>query len=153
VGINASGSASVAFNYSETKWRLQQALGANYSRQSQPVPGTQETAAISFSGGTAINVLTRSLTSDNRLTAGLLLSAEKNPQANYRMRTNGSAGLEFDLVPRQTVNQRNFGFRCAIGPEVERYDVTNVEGLDEQTVGRQFCDVFLSWHFVPVDLS
>jgi hypothetical protein len=97
-------------------------------------------------------VLARSLTSDNHWTAGLLLSAEKNPQANYRVRGNGSAGLEFDLVPRQTVNQRNFGFRCAVGPEFERYDVTNIEGLDEQAVGRQFCDVFLSWHFVPVDL-
>jgi hypothetical protein len=81
------------------------------------------------------------------------VSAEKNPQANYTMRANGSVGLEFDLVPRQTVNQQNLGFRCAVGPEFQRYDATNIEGLDRQLVGRQFCDVFVNWHFVPVDVG
>jgi hypothetical protein len=60
--------------------------------------------------------------------------------------------VEFDLIPRQTVNQKNFGFRCAVGPEVQRYDTTNVDGVNHQLVGRQFCDVYLSWHFAPIDL-
>jgi hypothetical protein len=152
VGVNASGNASLAFNYSERSWRVQQSIGASYSRQSQPVPGTGETASVSFAGGTASNVISRSLTSDDRWSVGLLMAAEKNPQANYTMRANGSVGLEFDLVPRQTVNQRNFGFRCAIGPELEHYDATNIEGLGEQAVGRQFCDLFLSWHLPEVDV-
>lgn len=152
VGVNASGSAAIAFNYSETFWRAQQSISANYNRQSQPVPGTLETASISFEGGNVTNVLSRALTKDNHWNAGLLLSAEKNPQANYAMRANASAGVEFDLIPRQTVNQKNLGARCAIGPEFQRYDTTNIEGLDRQFVGRQFCDVFLSWHFVPIDV-
>jgi len=152
VGINASGSASAFFNYSERTWRAQQSMSANYSQQSQPVAGTTETASIEFVGGNAINVLGWSLESGGRWSLGLLLSGEKNPQANYTFRANGSVGIEFDLIPRQTVNQKNFGFRCAIGPEFQRYDVTNVEGLDRQLLGRQFCDVFLSWHFVPVDV-
>jgi hypothetical protein len=153
VGINASGSALVSYNYSERRWRIQQAISGNYSRQSQPVPGTTETASIQFVGGNAANVLSWSLSRDNRWSLGLLLSAEKNPQANYTFRANGSAGLEFDMVPRQTVNQKNFGFRCAVGAEGQRYDATNVEGLDGQLLGRQFCDVFLSWHFEPVDVG
>jgi hypothetical protein len=68
------------------------------------------------------------------------------------MRMNGSAGLEFDLIPRQTVNQKNFGVRCAVGSEFQRYDATNVQGITQQLVGRQFCDVFLSWHFTPIDV-
>ncbi len=152
VGINGSGNASVFFNYSERSWRVQQWMGANYSEQSQPVPGTNETASITFAGGNANNVLSWSLTKDDRWNAGLLMAAEKNPQANYRMRANTSAGLEFDLVPRQTVNQKNFGFRCAVGAEFQRYDATNVEGLTEQIVGRQFCDTFVTWHFAPVDV-
>lgn len=68
------------------------------------------------------------------------------------MRANGSTGIEFDLVPLQTVNQKNFGFRCTIGPELQRYDVTHLQGSDRQVVGRQFCDLFLGWHFVPIDL-
>jgi hypothetical protein len=51
------------------------------------------------------------------------------------------------------VNQRNFGFRCAIGPELQRYDATNIQGVGGQTFGRQFCDVFAGWHFIPLDLS
>jgi hypothetical protein len=39
-----------------------------------------------------------------------------------------------------------------VGPELQHYDVTNVEGLREQLVARQFCDVYVSWHFVPVDV-
>jgi hypothetical protein len=97
-------------------------------------------------------VLSWSLTRDAHWNAGLLLSAEKTPQANFAMRANGSTGLEFDLVPRQTVNQRNFGFRCAAGPEFQRYDATSIEGMSQQVIGRQFCDLFLSWHFVPVDI-
>ena len=97
--------------------------------------------------------LSRALTRDHRGALGLLFGREKNPQANYTFRANASAGLEFDLVPRQTVNQKNFGFRCAVGPEFQRYDATNVEGIDRQFVGRQFCDVFLSWHFQPIDLG
>jgi hypothetical protein len=152
VGINASGNAFVSFNYSAEKWRLQQSIGANYSKQSQPVPGTTETATISFAGGSASNIFSWSLSRDNRWSGGVLLASEKNPQANYEYRANGSMGVEFDLIPRQTVNQRNFGARCAVGPEFQRYDATNIEGLDQQTVGRQFCDVYLSWHFVPIDV-
>lgn len=152
VGINASGSASLSFNYSLPTWRLQQWVGANYNEESQPVPGTNETASISFLGGSVTDVVSRSLTKDRRWNVALLLSAEKNPQANYEMRGNGSAGLEYDVIPRQTVNQKNFGFRCAIGPEFQRYDAVNVEGIREQAIGRQFCDVFINWHFVPVDV-
>jgi hypothetical protein len=153
VGVNASGNASLFFNYSEPEWRVQQSISANYSRLSQPVPGTSETASIQFAGGNAGNVLSWALTKDTRWSLGLLLSAEKNPQANYELRANGSVGVEFDLIPLQTVNQRNFGFRCAIGPEFEHYQSTNVQGIDQQVVGRQFCDVFLNWHFAPVDVS
>jgi hypothetical protein len=152
VGVNASGSAGLAFNYSGARWRIQQSMSVNYSEQSEPVAGTNETASISFTGGNATNVITRALTRDNRWSLGLLLSGEKNPQANYTFRANGSFGLEFDLIPRQTVNQKNFGFRCALGPEFQRYDAINVEGLDRQLLGRQFCDVFLSWHFQPIDV-
>jgi hypothetical protein len=153
VGVNAQATASLSFNYSERMWRAQQSISANYSEQSQPVAGTNETASIEFTGGNAINIMSWALSTDNRWTVGLLGSAEKNPQANYTFRANGSAGIEFDLVPRQTVNQKNFGFRCAAGPEVQRYDATNVEGIDQQLVGRQFCDVFLSWHFQPIDVA
>lgn len=152
VGVNASGSPSLSFNYSGLKWRTQQSMSFNYSEQSQPVPGTAQTATIRFVGGNVLNVVSRSIGPGGHWSAGLLLSAEKNPQANYEFRANGSLGIEFDLIPRQTVNQRNFGFRCGIGPELQRYDATNVEGLDEQLVGRQFCDLFLSWHFMPVDV-
>lgn len=152
VGINASGNASVGFNLSEPSWRVQQWVGASYSRQSQPVPGTTETASIDFVGGSAGNVLSWGLTRDQRWNLGLLASAEKNPQANYTFRANASLGVELDLVPRQTVNQKNFGFRCAAGPEVQRYDATNVQGLDRQLLAREFCDLFLSWHFVPIDV-
>lgn len=152
VGVNASGNASVSFNLSEPTWRVQQWMGASYSRQSQPVPGTTETASIDFAGGSAGNVLSWGLSRDRRWNLGLLLAAEKNPQANYAFRANASLGIELDLVPRQTVNQKNFGFRCAAGPEAQRYDATNVEGLDRQLVAREFCDLFLSWHFVPVDV-
>jgi hypothetical protein len=124
----------------------------SYSRQSQPVPGTSETATISFYGGYANNVLSWSLTKDQRLTLGLLFSAEKNPQANYTLRANGSVGVEYNLVPLQTVNQKNLGLHCAVGPEFQRYDAINVEGKDRQVVGREFCDVFVSWHFVPIDV-
>ena len=153
VGVNASGTASVLYNYSEPAWRAQQWLALAYSRQSQPVPGTTETATIDFTGASANNVLTRTFSSDRRWSVGLLFSAEKNPQANYAMRANASSGVEYDLVPRQTVNQRNFGARCAVGPEMQRYDVTNVDGAEKQLVARQFCDVYLSWHFVPVDVA
>jgi hypothetical protein len=152
VGVNASGSAALAFNYSESAWRLQQSISANYSRQSQPVPGTNETASIQFGGGNATNLVSLPLSKDNRWNVGLLFSVEKNPQANYRFRANASAGLEFDLVPWQTVNQKNLGLRCAVGPEVERYDAVNIEGRAMNTVGRQFCDVFVSWHFQPIDV-
>jgi hypothetical protein len=152
VGINASGSATLTFNLSEPVFRLQQSIGANYSQQSQPVPGTSETASVSFTGGNAMNVLSWSLTDDRRWNLGLLASAEKNPQANYTVRGNASVGIEYDLIPRQTVNQRNFGFRCGAGPEFERYDATNIQGKDQQLVGRQFCDLFLSWHFAPIDV-
>jgi len=152
IGINASGTASLSFNLSRPTWRLQQWIGANYNQQSQPVPGTTETASVSFAGANANDVLSWSLSSDNRWSLGLLLAAEKNPQANYTMRANGSAGIEYDLVPRQTVNQKNFGMRCAAGPEFQRYDATNIEGVNHQVVGRQFCDIFLSWHFTPTDV-
>ena len=152
VGVNASGTAAITYNYSASAWRIQQSLSANYSEQSEPVAGTPETASISFAGGNAVNVLARSFGPRGRWSAGLLLSAEKNPQANYTLRANGSVGIEFDLIPRQTVNQKNFGFRCAVGPEFQRYDATNIEGLDRQMVARQFCDLFFSWHFAPVDL-
>jgi len=152
VGINAAGNATIVFNYSQRRWRLQQWLGASYSQLSQPVPGTGETASVQFVGANANNVMTWSVSADRRWSLALLLSAEKNPQANYTFRTNGSVGVEFDLVPRQTVSEKNVGFRCAIGPEFQRYDVTNIEGADKELVGRQFCDVFLSWHFRPVDV-
>lgn len=152
VGVNASGTPSLTFNYSRAAWRAQQSLSANYSQQSQPVPGTDETATIRFVGGNVTNVIARSLGRTGRWSVGFLASAEKNPQANYEFRANASVGVEFDLIPRQTVNQRNFGFRCALGPEFQRYDATNIEGLDQQVVGREFCDLFFSWHFVPVDL-
>jgi len=153
VGINAWASASLAFNLSQARWRLQQAIGASYNRESQPVVGTSDTATIDFAGAYATNVVSRDLTKDHRLSIGLLLGAEKNPQANYRMRANGSLGFEYDLVPRQTANQRNFGFRCAVGPEGQVYDETNIEGLDRQVVARELCDVFFTWHFRPIDLS
>jgi hypothetical protein len=153
VGVNAAGSASLAFNYSGDKWRFQEWDRANYSRLSQPVAGTTETASVSFVGGSGNGVVSRSFTDDNRWSAGLLLGAEKNPQANYKFRANGSVGIEFDAIPRQTVDRKNFGARCAIGPEFQRYDATNIEGLNEQVVAREFCDIFLSWHFVPIDLG
>jgi hypothetical protein len=153
VGVNASGNASLSFNLSEPKWRLQQSLGANYSQESQPVPGTTETASISFAGGNASTLLSSAVTNDNRWNGGLLLATERNPQANYRLRANGSAGLEFDLIPRETVNQKNLGMRCAVGMEFQHYGATNVQELDQQVIGRQFCDVFVNWHFIPFDLS
>jgi hypothetical protein len=153
VGINASGSASVSLNYSEKLWRLQSSVGFNYNRQSQPVPGTNETASIQFIGANTNNIISWSLGSQRLWSLGLLFGAEKNPQANYTFRANVSAGVEFDLIPLQTANQRNFGFRCAIGPEYQKYDATNIEGLNEQFVGREFCDLFFSWHFQPVDLG
>lgn len=152
VGINASGTPSLSFNYSAADWRLQQSMSFSYSEQSQPVPGTTETATIRFVGANVTNVFARSLGGGGQWSAALLVSAEKNPQANYEFRANSSVGIEFDLVPRQTVNQRNFGFRCGLGPEFQHYDTTNIQGLEDQLVGRQFCDLFLSWHFVPVDL-
>jgi hypothetical protein len=153
VGVNTWASASITFNVSHRGWRLQQGIGASYTQQSQPVAGTNETASVEFAGAWTNNVLSYDLTRDHRLSVALLLAAEKNPQANYRMRGNGSVGLEYDLVPRQTSNQKNFGFHCAVGPEFHRYDATNLEGLDAQIVSREFCDVFFSWHFDPVDLS
>jgi hypothetical protein len=153
VGVNASGNGSVAYNYSDQAWRLQNWFGVSYNRQSQPVPGTGETASISFIGGNANNVFSWSFGQERRWSLGLLVSGEKNPQANYAFRMNGSVGLEFDLIPRQTVNQRNLGFRCAVGPEYQHYDAINVEGLQSHTIGRQFCDAFFSWHFAPIDLG
>ena len=153
VGINASGSAAITFNLSRRFWRVQQTIGANYLQQSQPVPSTHDTATVSFAGAVANNVISRDLTADHRFGVAVLLGAEKNPQANYRFRANGSIGVEFDLIPRQTANQRNFGFRCAVGPEFQRYDAANLEGLDRQIVPRELCDVFFTWHFRPVDLS
>jgi hypothetical protein len=134
VGINAQGNASLSFNYSERAWRIQQQINGNYFEQSQPVAGTNETASIKW-------------------TLGALAAGEKNPQANYTFRANASVGIEFDLIPRQTVNQKNFGFRCAVGPEFQKYDATNVEGINQQLVARQFCDVFLSWHFDAIDVG
>ncbi len=153
VGINASGTASLTYNYSAPRWRLQQSLGASYLQQSQPVPGTTETASVSFASAWTNDVLSTDLTSDHRLSIAALLAAEKNPQANYTFRANGSVGFEFDLIPRQTANQRNFGFHCAIGVEYEHYDATNIEGLDQQVVPRELCDVFFNWHFKPIDLG
>ncbi len=153
VGINAWGSLSLAFNYSEAKWRLQQSIGGSYTQQSQPVPNTNnETATVSFAGAYATSVLARDVTHDHRASVALLLAGEKNPQANYHFRANGSVGFEFDLVPRQTANQKNLGFRCAIGAEFQRYDATNIEGINEQVVPREFCDLFFSWHFKPADI-
>ncbi|HEY1958547.1 MAG TPA: DUF481 domain-containing protein [Polyangiaceae bacterium] len=153
VGINASGTASVSFNESQANWRVQQAIAASYLQESQPVPSTKDTATVSFIGASAVNVLSRDLTADHRFGVALLLGAEKNPQANYRLRANGSIGLEYDLVPRETANQRNFGLRCAIGPEYQHYDTTNIEGLDQQVVPRELCDVYFTWHFQPIDLA
>ena len=153
VGINAWGSAAMSFNYSLARWRVQQSIGASYNRQSQPVPGTDQTATVDFAGAWTTDVVSRDLTRDHRWIAGLLFGAEKNPQANYDFRANASLGLEFDLVPRQTVNQQNLGMRCAVGPELHHYDALNVEGLSRQLVAREFCDLFVSWHFEPVDVS
>jgi len=153
VGVNASGSGSVQFNYSERTWRLQDSAGAAYSLQSQPVPGTSETASIHFVGGNTNHSFAGSLDAQRHWSVAALVGAEKNPQANYRFRASAAAGVEFDLIPRQTVNQRNLGARCAVGPEVQRYDVTNVEGRQSETVGREFCEAFLNWHFAPVDVG
>ncbi len=153
VGINTWASASIAFNVSQRSWRLQQGIGGSYTQQSQPVAGTNETASVEFAGAWANNVLSHDLTADHRLSVAMLLAGEKNPQANYRVRANGSVGFEYDLVPRQTSSQKNFGFRCAIGTEYQHYDTTNLEGLDQQIVPRELCDVFFTWHFKPVDLS
>ncbi len=153
VGINAWASGALAFNYSATSWRLQQSIGASYTQESQPVPSTNDTATISFAGAYANNVLSRDLTRDHRLSLALMLAGEKNPQANYDLRANGSVGVEFDLVPRQTASQKNFGLHCAVGEEFEHYDATNIEGIDEQLVPREFCDVFFNWHFKPIDLA
>ena len=153
VGLNVSSGASLDFNYSAPRWRLQQGAGASFRQISQPVPGTEESASVQFMGGSATNVFSRSLTENNRFTLGLLLSAEKNPQANYRMRGNASLGVEFNLVPRQTAKQKNLGFHCAIGPEYHHYDARNIQDLERQTVVRSFCDAFVSWHFQPVDVS
>lgn len=153
VGINASGSASIAFNYSGASWRVQQSIGASYTRLSQPVPNTTDQASIDFAGGYVTNIASRDLTRDHRWGLALLFASEKNPQANYAFRANASVGLEFDWIPRQTANQRNFGFRCAVGPELQRYDATNTSGVDEQIVPREFCDVFFTWHFRPIDLA
>jgi hypothetical protein len=154
VGINASLSAGIGYNYSGSNWRLQQSLGTNFTQLSQPVPNTDnETATVDFLGAYAVNVLSRDLTKDHKLSLAFLASAEKNPQANYTFRANASVGLEFDLIPRQTANQRNFGLRCAVGPEMQRYDTTNIDGVDQQLVPREFCDVFFNWHFRPIDLG
>ncbi|MFI5301521.1 MAG: hypothetical protein ACHREM_25820 [Polyangiales bacterium] len=152
VGINASDNASITFNDSEAHWRTQQWVGAAYSHQSQPVPGTSDTASISFKGANANSVLSWDMSDDSRWTFGLLLAAEKNPQANYALRANASVGIELDWIPRQTVNQKNFGLRCAVGPELQKYDEMNVDGLTQQTVAREFCDVYMNWHFRPIDI-
>jgi hypothetical protein len=153
VGVNAAANASITFNYSGASWRFQQWDAFNFTEESQPVPGTNETASVSFAGASADNVLSWSFSDDRRWSAGLLVAAEKNPQANYAFRANSSLGLEFDLIPRQTVNQKNAGARCAVGPEYQHYDATNVEGLNDQLIGREFCDLFASWHFEPVDVG
>ena len=153
VGVNASGTATVAFNDSEPRWRAQQTIGASYSQQSQPVPGTNETATISFAGASTTDVLSAAISRDGHWNAGVLYGAEKNPQGNYRFRTNASAGLEFDVVPRQTVNQKNLGTRCAVGPELQRYDAINVEHRDRETLVREACDAYVSWHFARVDVA
>ena len=153
VGVNAWANGSVAFNLSEDACRYQSWLGVNYNRQSQPVPGTNETASVGFLGANTNNVFAWSFGEKRWWSVGLLLAAEKNPQANYSFRANGSVGVEFDLIPRQTVNQRNFGFRCAVGPEYQRYDATNIQRIGQQIVGREFCDLFFSWHFAAVDLG
>ena len=152
VGINATGNATALFNYSERAWRLQQWIGASYTRMSQPVPGTDETADVDFLGFNANDVLTWSFTKDRRWSFGLLFGAEKNPQANYAFRSNVSLGFEFDVRPRETVSERNLGFRCAVGPEAQRYDTTNVEGKRQEVVARELCDAFVSWHFRPIDV-
>jgi hypothetical protein len=152
VGINGSASASILFNYSDRTWRVQQSLATNYSEQSQPVAGTGESVSIHFLGAGAVNVLSWSIPGAQNLSFGLLFSGEKKPQANYRVRANTSVGLEFDLVPRQTVNQKNFGFRCAIGPEFQHYDEANIQGREQQVIAREFCEVYLGWHFDPIDL-
>ena len=153
IGINAWGSAALGFNYSGSTWRLQQTIGANYTQLSQPVPSTKDTATVNFAGAIANNVLSHDLTRDHRFSAGLVLAAEKNPQANYFFRANASAGVEFDLLPRQIANQRNLGFRCAVGAEFQHYDATNIEGLDQQVVPRELCDLFFTWHFKPIDIA
>lgn len=84
VGINASGSASLSFNYSAPKWRAQQWIGATYSQQSQPVPGTAETASISFAGANAANILSWSLTRDNRWSVGLLFLQRRTRRPTTR---------------------------------------------------------------------
>jgi hypothetical protein len=153
VGVNTSGIASINYNYSGDLWRVQTGIGTSYNRQSQPVPGTSQTASIDFVGLGTTDIFSRSFGADRKWSGALLFGAEKNPQANYKARANASAGLEMDLIPRQTVNQRNLGFRCAAGAEFQRYDAVNVEGLEEQVVGRESCDVFFLWHFRVVDLG
>jgi hypothetical protein len=153
VGINATGNASISFNYSGDRWRYQGSAGISYNEQSQPVAGTTETASISFFGANATNILSWSVPSDKRLSVALLLSGEKNPQANYNLRGNGSLGVEFDVVPRQTSNQANAGLRCAVGPEFQRYDTVNIQNRQEQWLTREMCDIFVSWHFPAFDVS
>jgi hypothetical protein len=153
VGVNASAQGWLNFNYSGERWRIQNWAGLNYNEQSQPVPGTSSTASISFLGANLNNVLARAVSRDGRWSAGMLASAEKNPQANYALRANASLGLEYDVVPRLTVNQKNFGLRCALGPEYQSYDLVNVQGRERQWVGREFCDLFVSWHFPVVDVN
>jgi hypothetical protein len=153
VGINTAGSASINYNYSGDVWRVQTGVGTSYNRQSQPVPGTSETASIDFAGVGTTDILSRSFGAERKWSGALLLGAEKNPQANYKARANASAGLELDLIPRQTVNQRNLGFRCAAGAEFQRYDAINIEWLNDQWVGRESCDLFFNWHFPVIDLG
>ena len=142
--------AGLAFNYSAPTWRVQQSIERELQpSRASPSPARTRRRASVHGRQRHQRPDAWALTRDNRWSLGLLLSAEKNPQANYTFRANGSVGVEYDLIPRQTVNQKNFGFRCAVGPEFQRYDATNVEGMDQQLVGRQFCDVFLSWHFQP----
>jgi hypothetical protein len=47
----------------------------------------------------------------------------------------------------------NVGFRCAVGPEAQRYDTENTDGMKQRFIGRQFCDAFVSWHFQPIDVA